>query len=200
MTIEQRALLVIDLQNDYFPDGKFPLWNAADTLAQIEQAIARCQAQGIPVILIQHIASSANAPFFAANTTGVAIHPRILAAAPQAPVVIKSFADSFLNTTLETTLKDLGCTQLLICGMMTQNCVTHTAISKAAEKYQVSVLGDCCSSVSEMIHLIALNGVAPRVTVTNSSPNTSPMPHAPIRHTSAPNRTTRPKRDCKPLV
>jgi nicotinamidase-related amidase len=47
----------------------------------------------------------------------------------------------------------------LVCGMMTQNCVTHTAISKAAEKYKVAVLEDCCASVSEMLHLIALRAL-----------------------------------------
>ena len=82
-----QALLVIDLQNDYFPDGKFPLWNTEQTLANIEQAIAHAQAQNIPVILIQHIADSSQglAPFFNEGTEEAEIHPRILAAAPNAP-------------------------------------------------------------------------------------------------------------------
>ena len=53
-----KALLVIDLQNDYFSEGQFPLWNTEQTLANIEQAIATAQTQNIPVILIQHIADS----------------------------------------------------------------------------------------------------------------------------------------------
>ena len=53
--------------------------------------------------------------------------------------------------------------------MMTQNCVTHTAISRAAEKYRVAVLGDCCASVSQMIHLIALKALAARVPVLDSA-------------------------------
>ena len=47
--------------------------------------------------------------------------------------------------------------------MMTQNCVTHTAISKAAEKYNVSVLVNCCTTVSEILHLIALHALSTRV-------------------------------------
>ena len=35
---------------------------------------------------------------------------------------------------------------------MTQNCVTYTAISKAAEKYSVAILVDGCTTVDEMIH------------------------------------------------
>lgn len=162
-----KVLLVIDMQNDYFPNGRFPLWNAEGTLDKVEHAIKRAQAQHIPVILIQHIADKPRglSPFFNEGTEGVEIHPRILAAAPTAPIVIKQFADSFINTDLEATLQHLGVDELLVCGMMTQNCVTHTAISKKAEKYQVSILKDCCTTVSELLHLIALNAVATRMTL-----------------------------------
>jgi nicotinamidase-related amidase len=167
-----KALLVIDLQNDYFPKGRFPLWNTEQTLANIEQAIATAQTQNIPVILIQHIADSSQglAPFFNAGTKGTDIHPRILAAAPNAPIVVKAYADSFYQTNLNEVLKQLDVKELLVCGMMTQNCVTHTAISKAAEAYQVSILPDCCTTVSEMLHLIALHAVSTRISL-NSSQN-----------------------------
>jgi nicotinamidase-related amidase len=164
-----KALLVIDLQNDYFPDGKFPLWNADAVLQNIERAIERANAQGIPVVIIQHIAKQGLAPFFNEGTPGAEIHPRILVAAPQAPVVVKEFADSFEKTTLEETLSKLGATELLVCGMMTQNCVTHTAISKAAEKYSVAILVDCCTTVSEILHLIALHAVSTRVKLVPSN-------------------------------
>jgi nicotinamidase-related amidase len=162
-----KALLVIDLQNDYFPEGQFPLWNTEPTLENIEQAIAKAQAQQIPVILIQHIADSSQglAPFFNAGTKGAEIHPRILAAAPNAPIVIKAYADSFHHTNLAEVLNELKVNELLVCGMMTQNCVTHTAISKAAEPYQVTILADCCTTVSEMLHLIALHAFSTRVSL-----------------------------------
>lgn len=164
------ALIVIDLQNDYFPDGKFPLWNSDAVLAGTESAIARARAAQIPVILVQHVADAAKgiAPFFNQGTPGVEIHPRILAAAPDGIVVRKSFADGFHHTTLDATLSGLGAEELLICGMMTQNCVTHTAISKSAEKYSVKILSDCCTTVSQMIHLIALNAVSIRVPLAES--------------------------------
>lgn len=169
--MSKQALIVIDLQNDYFPEGKFPLWNTEQALANIELAIAKAQAKKIPVIHVQHVADASKgiAPFFNAGTTGVEIHPRILAAAPEGIVVTKAFADSFHRTTLEDTLSKLGIDELLICGMMTQNCVTHTAISKAAEKYTVKILSDCCTTVSQMIHLIALNALSTRVALVESS-------------------------------
>jgi len=161
----QKALLVIDLQNDYFPQGKFPLHNTEQTLSNIEVAIEQAKLQHIPIILIQHIADASRgiAPFFNRDTVGAEIHPTILKAAPEADIVEKSFADSFEKTDLEDVLQKHGVTELLITGMMTQNCVTHTAISRAAEKYKVAIVADCCCTVDEMIHQIALNAVATRI-------------------------------------
>ena len=163
----KKALLVIDLQNDYFPDGKFPLWNTDATLSNTEQAIKRAKDEGVNIIHIQHIANPEMgiAPFFNQGSEGAKIHPRILDAAPDAPIVVKEFADSFVDTNLEEILSDLGVTELLICGMMTQNCVTHTAISKTAERYKVGILSDCCTTVDEMIHNIALHAVSTRVSL-----------------------------------
>ena len=78
-------------------------------------------------------------------------------------MVVKEYADSFHGTALEPVLSGLGVEELLVCGMMTQNCVTHTAIAKGAEKYKVTVLTDCSTTVNEMLHLIALNALSTRV-------------------------------------
>jgi nicotinamidase-related amidase len=159
-----RALIVIDVQNDYFPGGNFPLWNADGTLAGVERAMSRARQQGIPVVIVQHVAAGPS-PFLGAGTPGVAVHPRIASAAPDAPLVVKAAADAFLKTTLAETLATLGATELLVCGMMTQHCVTHTAISKFAEKYDVTVLADACTTVSEVLHAIALSALSARVRV-----------------------------------
>lgn len=167
----KQALIVIDIQNDYFDGGNYPQWNTEDTLSKIENAVAKAQLKSIPIILVQHVAdvSRGTAPFFNKGTMGVDIHPRILAAAPQAEVVVKSFADSFYHTDLESVLSTRNIEELLICGMMTQNCVAFTAVSKAAEKYSIKVLSDCCTSVSQMVHRIALNALSIRVPLVDSS-------------------------------
>ncbi len=137
------------------------------TLSNIEKAIHSANEKSIPIIHIQHVANPEMgiSPFFNQKTEGAAIHPRILAAAPDAPVVVKEFADGFVKTNLEEVLSESGITELLICGMMTQNCVTHTAISKSAEKYKVTILPDCCTTVDEMIHNIALHAISTRVSL-----------------------------------
>ena len=163
------ALIVIDIQNDYFADGAYPLWNADVILEKIEAAITRARAKGIPVVLVQHIAASKGSPLFDAGTRGVEIHPRILAAATGAPIVTKAFADSFHQTQLEATLSELGVDEILLCGMMTQNCVTHTALSKAAAKYAVKVLPDCCTTIDKMIHGFAVSALRTSVPLIDSA-------------------------------
>ena len=73
------ALVVIDVQNDYFEGGAFPLWNVEQTLAATEKAILGARAKGIPVVCVEHIANGPS-PFFNPETEGVKIHERVRAA------------------------------------------------------------------------------------------------------------------------
>ncbi|CAN7470872.1 cysteine hydrolase family protein [Pseudoxanthomonas sp. LjRoot143] len=159
------ALLVIDVQNDYFPNGELPLWNVDATLDAIVAAIGRARSRGEPVILVQHVAASADSSLFRAGTHGVEIHPRIHEVASDAPVIVKRYADSFHQTGLTDLLSDLGVNRLRIAGMMTQNCVVFTALSPAADRYQVSVLSDCTTTTDGAIHGFALHALTTRVDV-----------------------------------
>ncbi len=125
------ALIIIDIQNDYFPNGLYPQWQAEQVLANTLQAVDIAQRHQMPIILVQHIADPklGSAPFFNANTEGAELHPKLVAAAPEGIVVVKAHADSFLNTDLTEYLQRFGVSQLYLCGMMTQNCITHTALS-----------------------------------------------------------------------
>ncbi len=164
--MSQPALIVIDLQNDYFPGGAFPLANTDGVLLAIEHAIAAARGKGIPVVHVQHVADPRQgiAPFFNTGTHGVEIHPRIRVAAPDAPIIIKHWADSFEGTDLHATLQNMDVDELILCGMMTQNCVTHTALSRQADRYnKITVLTDACTTVSDILHAIALHALSMRV-------------------------------------
>ncbi|REG84378.1 cysteine hydrolase family protein [Marinomonas pollencensis] len=163
--MKQTALLVIDVQNDYFDEGLFPLWNTQSVLNNILDTMKHALANNTPIIFIQHVADPAegDAPFFNPATHGVELHPQITALAPNAPLVIKHFADSFEQTNLEEVLSSLNVETLLLCGMMTQHCITHTALSASAEKYQVEVIGKACTTREALLHHIALAGLSRRV-------------------------------------
>ena len=161
-----RALVVIDIQNDYFPGGALPLWQAEDTEARILDAIGRAQAAGDRVILVRHLAP-AGSGLFAEDSAGSEIRAGILAAASDAPVVIKRFADSFQDTDLMDHLADIE--ELLICGMMTQNCVVFTAMSRDADAFRVRVVGDLCAAPMAPVHLIALSALGSKTEVAEAA-------------------------------
>ena len=159
------ALLVIDVQNDYFPGGAFPLWNPEATLEATVAAIGRARSRGEPVIFIRHEAATADSSLFRPGTRGAEIHSRIIAAAGDAPVVVKRHADSFHRADLARVLTELGATNLRIAGMMTQNCVAFTAVSRDAAPYEVSVLCNCVTTVDGHIQQFALHALCTRVAV-----------------------------------
>ena len=165
------ALLVIDVQKDYFPGGKYVQW---DTDRVLNNVVQLCQL-GVPTFFIQHIGTEAS-PFFVPGTEGAELHDTLIPYRTPAictgeqrcacyRCIPKTAADSFYGTELEDCLSELGVNRLYLCGMMTQNCVTHTAISKTAERYDVTVVGDACTSIDPMIHNIALRALATRVRV-----------------------------------
>ncbi len=166
----KEALLIIDVQNDYFMGGKYPLWNAEQVLEKIKIAIKKAHEKNIPIVLIEHIVpkeAGGLAPFFNEDTEGAKIQKDILAHAPQAKIVTKHFADAFYQTNLDAILTELAVEKIIICGMMTQNCVTHTALSKQAEKYTVSIIPECTTTVDELLHNIALHAISTRVAFEN---------------------------------
>ncbi len=161
-----RTLLVIDIQQDYFPGGVLPLWQAEETEARIVAAIVAARAAGDRIVLVRHV-SSAPKGLFAADGPGIAIRPAILAAAGDAPVVTKRFADAFQETDLAHHLA--GTDDLLVCGMMMQNCVVFTALSRDADAYRVSVVGDLCTAPMEVVHRIALNAIGSKTKVVTAA-------------------------------
>lgn len=161
-----RTLLVIDIQQDYFPGGVLPLWQAEETEARIVAAIGKARAAGDRIVLVRHV-SAAPKGLFAADGSGIAIRPAILAAAGGAPIVTKSFADAFQETDLAAHLA--GTDELLVCGMMTQNCVVFTALSRNADGFAVKVIGDLCTAPIEVVHRIALNAIGSKTTLVTAA-------------------------------
>lgn len=151
-----RALLVIDIQNDYFPGGALALHAPEQAETRVVAAIRHAKTSGDRVILVRHVSAQPTG-LLAKGGDGIAIRPAILAAAGDVPVVTKSVPDAFQGTDLAEHLR--GVQSLTICGMMTQNCVAFTAMSRAADAFQVQVAGALCAAPSEAVHRIALNAL-----------------------------------------
>jgi len=139
------ALLIIDIQNDYFPSGKFPLVNPLEA-AQKAYMILQCfREQGGHHVHIQHISKEPDATFFISGERGTDIHDSV-AHFEGEPIVYKHEPDAFLNTNLLEILRGWEIERVVITGMMTHMCVDATARAAADLGFQVIVAEDACAT------------------------------------------------------
>ncbi len=118
----KRALVLIDIQNDYFPGGKWTLSgieSAADNAARV---LAAARAAGDLVVHVRHEFPTADAPFFAPGSGGAQIHPKVQGREDE-PVVLKPHVNAFRETDLTAILDSHGGDELVICGAMSHTCV-----------------------------------------------------------------------------
>ena len=105
------ALLLIDLQNDYFPGGAMELAGIIQAAARARAALDAFRQGRQPIFHLQHLALGENAPFFRPQTPGVEIHPS-LRPRPGEAVIQKHYPNGFRDTTLLASLTGAGVTDL----------------------------------------------------------------------------------------
>lgn len=150
------ALLIIDIQNDYFPGGAMELVGAAEAGALAERALAAFRERSWPLVHVQHIADEPDATFFLPGTPGVDIHPCV-APLPGEPVVQKHHPNAFRETPLLDHLRDQGVTRLAVVGMMTHMCI-DTSVRAAADLGFECVLGhDACATLAQSFGGVAVS-------------------------------------------
>lgn len=139
------ALLLIDIQNDYFPGGKMELEGSLAASLQAGKVLAFFRQKSWPLVHIQHLANRPGAPFFLPDTQGVNIQPNV---APQAGEVIlqKHFPNSFRDTSLLQHLREKQVNELVVAGMMTHMCVDATVRAAFDYGFQVTVVHDACAT------------------------------------------------------
>lgn len=143
--MENTALLIIDVQNDYFPGGAMALPGAEDAAAAIRQVLNGCRANGLPVIHVQHLSLREGSTFFLPGTPGAEIHPAVQPVAGE-KVIVKHWPNSFRDTELLGHLRQQQIEHLLICGMMTFMCVDATTRAAKDLDFSCTLLHDCTAS------------------------------------------------------
>ena len=139
------VLLVIDIQNDYFPGGKHELVNPLDAAKKAYSILQCFREHGGHHVHIQHISKSPTATFFIPGDRGTDIHDSA-AHFEGEPIVYKHFPNSFRETNLLDLLKGWGIERVVIAGMMTHMCVDATARAAADFGFQVIVAEDACAT------------------------------------------------------
>jgi nicotinamidase-related amidase len=136
----RRALLIIDVQNDYF-GGRHAIGFPAGSFPNILRAMDYAGEHGLPVALVQHSASRPDADTFRPGAPGWEIHPDVLAR-PHDVVIEKRLIGSFTGTTLEEWLRGRGVDTVVIAGYMTQMCCDTTARQANHLGFRVEFLND----------------------------------------------------------
>ena len=139
------ALLVIDIQNDYFPGGAMELEGADAAGAKAGEAIRQFRDKKLTIIHVRHLSVRPGSTFFLPGTKGAEIHSLV---APKGgeTVVEKNFPNSFRNTGLDQLLKDSGVKNLVVAGMMTHMCVDASVRHAADLGFKITLLGDACAT------------------------------------------------------
>jgi nicotinamidase-related amidase len=173
------ALIIVDIQNDYFPNGKMELSNPEKAAANASKVLEWFRQNNKENIFhLQHIAGNPALGFFLPDTEGAEIHETVQPLENES-IIIKHFPNSFLQTGLESKLKEKEITKVVVVGMMTHMCIDATVRAAVDLGYETTLIEDACATrelsyqgkvvPAEQVHYAfvgALNGMYCAVTST----------------------------------
>ena len=139
------ALLLIDIQNDYFEGGMNPLEGSLEAGLNAQKLLSHFRKHSLPVIHIRHISNRPGSTFFLPDTEGADIHQCVSPTGGE-EIVRKHFPNSFFQTNLLNLLKSKEITNLVICGMMTHMCVDATVRAAKDLEYNSVLIEDACAT------------------------------------------------------
>ena len=141
----QNGLILVDIQNDYFPGGKMALTGMDKAAAEAGKLLSFFRQKKWPTIHIQHISGHEGATFFLPDTRGAELHSSI-EPLPGEILIQKNFPNSFRGTDLQGALKDAGVDQVVICGAMSHMCIDATTRAAADMGFECVVVQDACAT------------------------------------------------------
>ena len=169
------ALLIVDIQNDYFPGGAMENVGATEAASHAALLLEAYRRKSLPVIHIQHIATRPGATFFRPDTAGAEIHESVVPKTGE-PLFQKHFPSAFRETALLEHLRKEKVSRLAIAGMMTHMCIDTTTRAAADLGFSCSLAHDACATRAltfkgvhvpaesvQAAYLAALNGLFAKV-------------------------------------
>lgn len=148
MIAPRRALIVIDVQQEYF-EGQLPIQypDRKESIAHIREAVDAAAHADIPIVFVQH-ELPAGAPVFGAGSPTFQIHPDIAAYEGKgAKRISKQFGSVFAGTDLDAWLRDQGIDTITLVGYMTNNCILSSAVDAEPRGFAVEVLSDATGAI-----------------------------------------------------
>ncbi len=139
------ALLLIDIQNDYFPNGRMPLEKSTEACQKAQEVLQAYRSKQLQIIHVQHISTRPDAVHFLPCTKGVEFHPDVMPMKGEA-IIKKHYPNSFKDTTLLNHLIKNQISHLVIGGMMTHMCIDATVRAAYDLGFTCTVLHDACAT------------------------------------------------------
>jgi nicotinamidase-related amidase len=177
------GLILIDIQNDYFHDGRMELEGSDQAAANAGKLLEYFRTRQLLIFHNQHLAKQAGATFFLPNTAGAEIHQSVQPIGDE-KIVQKHYPNSFRETGLLQQLQAANVQRLIVAGMMTHMCVDATVRAACDYGFDCLIASDACATRSlqlgarivaaQDVHtafLAALNGVYGKVLASNEIVN-----------------------------
>lgn len=142
----KRALLVIDVQREYF-DGALPISHPVGHLENILAVMDRAAESKIPTVVIRHHQADPESPIFRLNSDMWQLHDEVQQR-PRDVLIDKQLPGSFTKTKLRDWLKEVGADTLSIAGYMTHMCCDTTARQAFHHGYKVEFLRDATGTLT----------------------------------------------------
>lgn len=139
------ALVLIDIQNDYFSGGKMELVGSESAGENAAKLLSSFRQKELPILHIQHISTRHGSTFFLPDTSGVNFHAPVSPLAGEI-VITKNYPNAFRETTLLQQLRGLKIDSLIIAGMMTHMCVDTTVRAAYDLGFTCTVAHDACAT------------------------------------------------------
>lgn len=139
------ALILVDIQNDYFEGGKSELNHPIEATNNAKAILNFFRENNLPVFHVQHINLDNKAGFLLQGSIGVEINS-LVAPNKDEKVFIKHVPNSFFDTGLAKTISDNNINHIVVCGMMTHMCIDTTVRYAKDLGFTVTLIEDACTT------------------------------------------------------
>jgi nicotinamidase-related amidase len=139
------CLILIDIQNDYFPGGAMELVGIEEAAANSRFLLNEFRKTKSSIIHVRHISARTGSTFFLPDTHGAKIN-QIVTPTDDEPVIIKNFPNSFRSTVLLELLNNEKPDNLVICGAMSHMCIDATTRAAFDLGFNCIVAEDACAT------------------------------------------------------
>ena len=141
--MSKRAILVVDLQNEYWPTGNMPLEGIEAAAENAARVIAHARTKGDLIVNIRH--EIPGGPIFVPGSTGAQINDVVAPAGDEA-VITKNFPNSFRDTGLKALLDENGVQDVIVIGAMSHMCIDATTRAANDHGFATTTIHDACAT------------------------------------------------------